>query len=80
MINKITKLFVFLAVCIELSLCLTYRMFPNENACFYGIISKPGEKVGFYFAVSIIKYIKSYINNGIRKFKFLLKFSYSITK
>jgi len=51
MINKVTKFFVFFAVCIELSLCYTYRMFPNENACFYGIVSKPGEKVGFYFAV-----------------------------
>jgi len=54
MINKVTKFFVFLAVCIELSLCYTYRMFPNENACFYGMVSKPGEKFGFYFAVSII--------------------------
>jgi len=26
-------------------------MFPNENACFYGIVEKPGEKIGFYFAV-----------------------------
>jgi len=53
MINKVTKLFVLLALCIELSLCFTYRMFPNENACFYGIVEKPGEKIGFYFAVSI---------------------------
>jgi len=51
MINKVTKLFVLLALCIELSLCFTYRMFPNENACFYGIVEKPGEKIGFYFAV-----------------------------
>ena len=51
MINKVTKIFVLLALCIELSLCFTYRMFPNENACFYGIVEKPGEKVGFYFAV-----------------------------
>jgi len=63
MINNATKLIVFLALCIKLSLCFTYRMFPNENACFYGIVEKPGEKIGFYFAVSILQKMNIFIND-----------------
>jgi hypothetical protein len=31
---------------------LTYKMAPNEKACFHAITKNKGEKVAFYFAVS----------------------------
>lgn len=32
---------------------LTYQLSANEKACFYTTTKKEGEKVAFYFAVSI---------------------------
>jgi hypothetical protein len=30
---------------------LTYKLMPNEKACFFTNAQKPGEKIAFYFAV-----------------------------
>lgn len=30
---------------------LTYKLTPNEKACFYTATTKPSEKIAFYFAV-----------------------------
>jgi len=33
---------------------LTYKLQPNEGACFYTAATKPNEKIAFYFAVRFI--------------------------
>lgn len=33
---------------------LTYKMQPNERACFYANSIKPDEKIAFYYAVSVV--------------------------
>ena len=30
---------------------LTYKLTPNEKACFFAMVENPGAKVAFYFAV-----------------------------
>lgn len=32
---------------------LTYKLVANEKACFYATTQKEGEKMAFYFAVSL---------------------------
>lgn len=34
---------------------LTYKLDANEKACFYTATKKEGEKVAFYFAVSLTR-------------------------
>ena len=33
---------------------LTYKLAPNEKACFFTNVEQPGAKLAFYFAVSSI--------------------------
>lgn len=33
---------------------LTYKLTPNEKACFYTATKNKGEKIAFYFAVSLM--------------------------
>jgi len=43
-------LIAFLASCHAMT--VTYRMQPNERACFYALTRKADEKLAFYYAVS----------------------------
>ncbi len=37
---------------------LTYKLLANEKACFYTSTNNKGEKVAFYFAVSLPRALK----------------------
>ncbi len=58
------------------STALTYKLAPNEKACFYAWVDQPGSKMAFYFAVRVPLYFPGSIPSGlpIQAFPFLLSY------
>lgn len=53
---RLTTLFAGLVACLVTDVtatALTYKLAANEKACFYTSTKKEGEKIAFYFAVSL---------------------------